>query len=115
MIFTYFAPCNDKQLSTEVCLQEKEEELSKMQGHIITAPDNWTENVVQVKINNVRASVNSETSEWVNRRYQTIFLTVTVRFLNKLSSLQWEENTTKQEMIDEQEIRRSIKKEYDVR
>ena len=40
---------------------------------------------------------------------------VTVRFLNKLSSLQWEENTTKQEMIDEQEIRRSIKKEYDVR
>jgi len=78
---------------------EKEEELSKMQGHIITAPDNWTENVVQVKINNVRASVNSETSE----------------FLNKLSSLQWEENTTKQEMIDEQEIRRSIKKEYDVR
>merc|ERR1711997_1395768 len=55
-------------------------------------------NMAQVKINNVRASVNSETSE----------------FLNKLSSLQWEENTTKQEMIDEQEIRRSIKKEYDV-
>ena len=40
---------------------------------------------------------------------------VTVRFLNKLSSLQWEENTTKQEMIDEQKIRRAIKKEYDER
>ena len=44
-----------------------------------------------------------------------VTLTVTVRFLNKLSSLQWEENTTKQEMIDEQKIRRSIKKEYDER
>ena len=54
---------HDNQLSTEVCLQEKEEELSKMQGHIITAPDGWTENMAQVKINNVRASVNSETSE----------------------------------------------------
>merc|ERR1712203_779572 len=78
---------------------EKEEELSKMQGHVITAPDGWAENMAQVKINNVRASVNSETSE----------------FLNKLSSLQWEENTTKQEMIDEQKIRRAIKKEYDER
>merc|ERR1711936_1194352 len=78
---------------------EKEEELSKIQGHVITAPDGWVENMAQVKINNARAEVNSETSQ----------------FLNKLSSLQWEENTTKQEMIDEQEIRRSIKKEYDVR
>ena len=42
-------------------------------------------------------------------------LVILVRFLNKLSSLQWEENTTKQEMIDEQKIRRSIKKEYDDR
>ena len=42
-------------------------------------------------------------------------VTVTLRFLNKLSSLQWEENTTKQEMIDEQKIRRAIKKEYDER
>merc|ERR1719445_1147739 len=78
---------------------EKEEELSKMQGHIITAPDGWAENMAQVKINNVRASVNSETSE----------------FLNKLSSLQWEESTTKQEMVDEQKIRWAIKKEYDER
>ena len=59
----YFPPWNVCQLNTELCLQEKEEELSKMQGHIITAPDGWTENMAQVKINNVRASVNSETSE----------------------------------------------------
>ena len=37
------------------------------------------------------------------------------RFLNKLSSLQWEESTTKQEMVDEQKIRWAIKKEYDER
>ena len=40
---------------------------------------------------------------------------ILTRFLNKLSSLQWEESTTKQEMIDEQKIRREIKKEYDER
>ena len=46
-----------------VALQEREAELSDLQNQLGGAPDGWANRVSLVKVNNVRASLNSERRE----------------------------------------------------
>lgn len=77
---------------------EREAELSDLQNQLGGAPDGWANRVSLVKVNNVRASLNSERRD----------------FLTRLSDLEWVESRTSQS-INTQEIHDSIKKEYDDR
>eukprot|EP00090_Calanus_glacialis_P010894 TRINITY_DN1935_c0_g1_i5.p1 TRINITY_DN1935_c0_g1~~TRINITY_DN1935_c0_g1_i5.p1 ORF type:complete len:663 (-),score=240.20 TRINITY_DN1935_c0_g1_i5:156-2144(-) len=76
----------------------RETELAELQSQINTVPDGWVNRMSQVKVNNVRASINTDKRD----------------FITRLSNLEWVETRTTQS-INTQEIHDKIKKDYDDR
>jgi len=77
---------------------QRETELSELQTQINHVPDGWVNRVSQVKVNEARASINSDKRD----------------FITRLSNLEWVETRTTQS-INTQEIHDKIKKDYDDR
>merc|ERR1712106_840502 len=76
----------------------RETELAELQSQINDVPDGWVNRMSQVKVNNVRASINTDKRD----------------FITRLSNLEWVEARTTQS-INTQEIHDKIKKDYDDR
>merc|ERR1712106_459935 len=76
----------------------RETELAELQSQINDVPDGWVNRMSQVKVNNVRASINTDKRD----------------FITRLSNLEWVETRTTQS-INTQEIHDKIKKDYDDR
>jgi len=76
----------------------RETELAELQAQINDVPDGWVNRMSQVKVNNVRGSINADKRD----------------FITRLSNLEWVETRTTQS-INTQEIHDKIKKDYDDR
>jgi len=76
----------------------RETELAELQSQINDVPDGWVNRMSQVKVNNVRGSINADKRD----------------FITRLSNLEWVETRTTQS-INTQEIHDKIKKDYDDR
>merc|ERR1719431_791447 len=76
----------------------RETELAELQAQINDVPDGWVNRMSQVKVNNVRGSINADKRD----------------FITRLSNLEWVQTTTTQS-INTENIHNEIKKEYDIR